>query len=396
MTTIRLINADVLAGLGMLADESVQCCVTSPPYWGLRDYGVPGQIGLEPTIEEYVAKMVEVFREVRRVLRKDGVLFLNLGDSYSSGGRTSYDSDDKLPNRGHSFRPGAGHQRPQNGLNLKPKDLCGVPWRVALALQADGWYLRSDIIWAKPNPMPESCTDRPTTAHEHIFLLTKSAKYFYDAEAVREGFADSRNGNPGAYKWSYANDPETGKGIRGGGGPSTKLQSEGWNSDGAKSGRNLRSVWTIATAPFPSAHFATFPPAIPERCIKAGTSEKGCCPKCGAPWRRVVEKSGAVKNDNYENQKVNYTQYGGKASSTLSAIPAQSTTTGWAPTCTCPPAEPIPCTVLDPFSGAGTTGLVAAKLGRDAVLIELNPEYCEMARRRIKDDLGMLAEVVNG
>jgi DNA modification methylase len=387
----------------MLPDESVQMCCTSPPYWGLRDYGVDRQYGLEPTIEEYVDRMVEVFHEVRRVLRKDGVLWLNLGDSYASGGRTSYDTDDKLPNRGHSFRPGAGRadgkvdergQRNRNGTppspGLKPKDLCGIPWRVALALQADGWWLRSDIIWAKPNPMPESCTDRPTTAHEHIFLLTKAAHYFYDAEAVKQLAAlSSEKRGPvdfgGAKGRAYEPEP---------GDPNFRNGSH-------QAGRtfvpgptvNLRSVWTIATAPFPSAHFATFPPAIPERCIKAGTSEKGCCPKCGASWVRVVEKETQVPPYRKGNKPETLHAYHGESNTRTLGMVQNATTTGWTPTCTCNAGEPVPCTVLDIFSGAGTTALVAAKLGRDAIGIELNPEYVEISRKRIAGEMGMLCEI---
>ncbi len=334
--------------------ESVHCVVTSPPYWGLRDYGtatwvggdegcdhvaidtmrtawansVPGpagataknakgrnetkerggrcslcgavrqdsQLGLEPTPEAFVANMVDVFREVKRVLRKDGTLWLNLGDSYAaSGGDDRNGSSDGATGRGD--RP---DQRRRAGL--KPKDLVGIPWRVAFALQADGWYLRSDIIWSKPNPMPESVTDRPTKAHEYLFLLTKSARYYYDADAVRE--ADS----------GYA----SGNGFDGRMGGSRQTAVDGGNGTPERfvpgSGRNLRSVWSIATAPYPGAHFATFPPKLVEPCVKAG------CPADGV--------------------------------------------------------------VLDPFGGSGTTGMVAQALGRRAVLIDLNGEYLVQAMAR--------------
>ena len=254
--------------LKTLPDESINCCVTSPPYWGLRDYGRDGQVGLEETPEEFIQNMVEIFREVKRALRKDGTLWLNLGDTYAA-------------NRGYQV-PDSKHTDVGNktgmkafNLGLKPKDLIGIPWRVALALQADGWYLRQDIIWHKPNPMPESVTDRCTKSHEYIFLMSKSERYFYDHEAIKEPFADDRMGNPGPSKQIYANDPITGKGIRGQGGPSIKLQEEGWNKDGETSGRNKRSVWTVTTKPFKKAHFATFPPKLIEPCILAG------CPKGG-------------------------------------------------------------------------------------------------------------------
>ncbi len=296
--------------LPTLDAESVQCCVTSPPYWGLRDYGVDGQLGLEKTPEEYVAKMVEVFREVRRVLKKGGTCWINLGDSYASsppGNKDNKTTDtDGVYNRrldrqlGHGEDKGKIWHKPKD-MGLKPKDLVGIPWRVAFALQADGWYLRQDIIWNKPNPMPESVTDRCTKAHEYIFLLTKSARYYYDAEAVKE---ENITGPRGREKFNGESAVDT------------KLRGWGSHCGTYETGRNRRSVWTITTKPFKEAHFATFPPEIPEICIKAGS------------------RAGD--------------------------------------------------TILDPFAGAGTTGLVAEKLGRKFVGIELNPEYVDMAERRIE------------
>lgn len=246
MSDIRIINADVLDGLDQIKDGSVQCVVTSPPYWGLRDYCMDGQMGLEPAPDVYVEKMVAVFREVRRVLCDDGVLWLNLGDSYAAV-RSCQVTNNKHVDVGNTMR-----SLVQNGL--KPKDLCGIPWRVAFALQADGWYLRSDIIWAKPNPMPESVTDRPTKAHEYIFLMTKSPRYFYDADAVRENGAGRLDRWPGP-KSRIGGDPET------------------WSSPDLKepNGRNVRTVWTIPSQPYTEAHFATFPTALPETCIRAGS-----------------------------------------------------------------------------------------------------------------------------
>lgn len=271
----------------------------------------------------------------------------------------------------------------------KPKDLVGVPWRVALALQADGWYLRRDIIWSKLNPMPESVTDRPSTAHEYLFLLTKAERYFYDADAVRKPLQDgslarSDRGRSTTHKWAD-------------GGPGR--QTIAVESPKAyEAGRNLRSVWALATAPFPEAHFATFPPALPETCIKAGTSEKGSCPSCGAPWRRLVEKDFLPQADvslarglrGAPGQKP-LDRTNGKDGYPRGTT--ASTTTGWRPTCACSPAEPIPCTVLDPFNGAGTTGMVAARLGRSYVGIDLNQGYVEMARRRIEGDAPLLNTV---
>ena len=361
-----------------------------------------GSYGLEPTIELYVEHTVAIFREVKRVLRADGVLFLNLGDSYASQGGPLKEGggiNDILGGKKETQDYNRSRQAP---VGLKPKDLCGIPWRVALALQADGWWLRSDIIWAKPNPMPESCTDRPTTAHEHIFLLTKSSRYFYDAEAVREPQAQ---GTFDRYK-PGEKIPTFNK--MGGSGRKNQSFADATPVAILPNGRNLRSVWTIATAPFPSAHFATFPQAIPERCIKAGTSEKGCCPKCGAPWRRVVEKGELKEHPDRRGRKDrNKADFDGidyaVRESTLGLV-RETTTAGWFPTCTHmdfqnleqhdrPFPEPIPCTVLDIFSGAGTTALVSAKLGRDAIGIELNPEYVEMSRKRIAGEMGMLCEV---
>jgi DNA modification methylase len=304
--------------LPTLDAESVQCCVTSPPYWGLRDYGVDGQIGLEKTPEEYVEKMVRVFREVRRVLRDDGCLFLNLGDTYAAA-RSYQVPDNKYRDVGNKI----GHQVPDG---YKQKDLIGIPWRVAFALQSDGWYLRQDIIWSKPNPMPESVTDRCTKAHEYIFLLTKSARYYYDNEAIKERQAES-SAERALYGWNGRNDDgsngaRTGAGIR-------KMKESGMSMGEAgliplDGMRNKRSVWTITTKPFSGAHFAVFPPKIPEICIKAGSR----------------------------------------------------------------PGD----TILDPFSGAGTTGLVAEKLGRKYIGIELNQDYADMAAKRIEAARLPLAE----
>lgn len=352
-----VIRGDALTTLKTIPDESVNCCVTSPPYWGLRDYGtakweggipecdhkvgrfeysvsekqksnngsaghqamdvcpkcgavrIDEQLGLEKTPEEYVNKLVEVFREVRRVLRKDGTLWLNLGDSYS----------------------GAGWRN--NGL--KPKDLVGIPWRVAFALQADGWWLRQDIIWHKPNPMPESVRDRCTKAHEYIFLLSKQAKYYYDADAVKEPF---RGKDERQWAGNYKDDGsiiqgDTKKGIKrtksypkeyAGGGTSFNGHSGYYKADGTPIGngfRNLRSVWTVTTKPYKEAHFATFPPKLIEPCILAG------CPRGGV--------------------------------------------------------------VLDPFIGSGTVAMVATQLGRDYIGIDLNPTYIELAEKRKQVTMGL-------
>lgn len=375
MGTYRLLIGDCREMLRMLPEESVHCVVTSPPYWGLRDYRHDDQLGLEPTPEEYVANMVEVFREVRRVLRSDGTLWLNLGDSYNAYNGGAGPSSSLSRGAQTTERPKLPSGYGLRYKGLKPKDLVGIPWRVAFALQADGWYLRSDIIWAKPNPMPESVRDRPTKAHEYVFLLSKSERYYYDAEAVKEPAQHEvvAQGCLGAVGVTGRNDA-----------PKKARSHSRPNPDAT---RNARSVWTIATRPYHGAHFATFPPELAERCIRAGTSERGCCPECGAPWERVVERpaepeglrnrGGGAKYDFHVRQVGS----GQKLQDWLNANPPR--TIGWRPTCECNAGDPVPCMVLDPFAGSGTVGMVATGHGRHAVLIELNPDYAELIRERI-------------
>lgn len=261
-----------------LADKSVQCVVTSPPYYGLRNYGVEGQLGLEKTYLDYVKAIVEVFRELWRVLRDDGTVWLNLGDSFASGKGTCFNpcgntSSFNVHLKAENVHPlDRGNKSTLSAIGLKPKDLIGIPWRVAFALQADGWYLRSDIIWSKPNPMPESVTDRPTKAHEYIFLLSKSERYYFDQDAVKEKFADERMGNPGVYKKTSSTDRKACNdrqdlGFINNGGGWTKGQENG--------GRNIRTVWEVATQPFSEAHFATFPEDLIKPCILAGAPAGG-------------------------------------------------------------------------------------------------------------------------
>lgn len=366
----RIIVADVMDGLASLPKESVRCVVTSPPYWALRDYGIPQQIGLEATPDEYLDRLVAVFAAVRRVLRRDGTLWLNMGDSYASSGGAGWQgkngqrSDRRFtPTRENVPRRGA---RTAVG-GLRPKDLVGMPWRLAFALQADGWRLRSDIVWSKPNPMPESVVDRPTRAHEYLFLLARRSRYFYNADAIREPFGTNthdRGGRDQPAGWEHAgfengvaargertarNNPEVSGWAKG---PGSHSAIEHQRPGGARSktaetphaggrrqapepgepgafhplGRNKRSVWTISTEPFSDAHFATFPTALVEPCILAG-SERGD-------------------------------------------------------------------TVLDPFAGAGTTLLVADRLGREGVGIELNPDYAALATERIRSDAPLFHQTV--
>ncbi len=590
--TNQIIEGDCLEVMRGWPDRSIHCCITSPPYWGLRDYGVEGQLGLEKTPEEYVSKMVEVFRDVRRVLRDDGTLWLNLGDSYWNGGAEKRDG-------GHGFVDGGKpkleaakgallQRKSTTGLKLKPKDLCGIPWRVVLALQADDWYLRQDIIWAKPNPMPESCTDRCTKAHEYLFLFAKGqrktrivkfsnllserchflkdfglhpaesamsrppsgihhsplieicvrlASSVFDFTQSQEGFrlpplysevwqqctgggdsdfvrglpirhrpavvaarflmsettakqflcemqglgvtlSDSQKLLVGGVTPLMSNTPSfysDGKGTvtihhasqicqvdflhnqiithshttckyyydqqaiaepcvesnaarpRMGQGPNTQYnqkrammtQPENYNTvhsgqvpkpehgfSGTKSDRpeqetkNKRSVWTVTTKSFPEAHFATFPPKLIEPCILAGTSAKGCCPECGAPWERITEstrtfQSGSGKSGNPISGKQDAVQGGGETLDIRRGPCVSTKTTGWRPTCgkECKryslnwkhgQAQPVPCVVFDPFMGAGTVAVVALQHSRDYVGSELSPEYIKIAERRIR------------
>jgi len=299
----RVLLGDASEQLRELEAGSVQTCVTSPPYWGLRDYGEPGQLGLEATPDEYVADLVAVFREVRRALRDDGTVWLNLGDAYNADGRKGRAHMGRGKNSGYS----AWVNKTMEGT--KVKDLLGLPWMVAFALRADGWYLRSDIIWAKPNPMPESVTDRPTKAHEYLFLLSKGPRYFYDAAAIRE----SDSGHAAGNGFAGRQDHRLSGGLAVGG------TQEVWKPG---AGRNKRSVWTVATQSYARNAPPTFPPKLIEPCVLAGSPQGGV--------------------------------------------------------------------VLDPFAGAGTTGVVALRHGRSFVGIELNPAYVEMARRRICDDAPLL------
>jgi DNA modification methylase len=391
---IQIIHADVIDGLAQIPDQAVQCVVTSPPYWGLRDYGVEGQIGLEKTPEEFITKMVEVFREVRRVLRDDGTVWLNLGDAYTADGRGQ--SSTMGPKSG-TFHGQIKQFHPLTPFKLnhglKQKDLIGMPWRVAFALQADGWYLRSDIIWSKPNPMPESVTDRPTKSHEYIFLLTKKPRYFYDADAVREPqleatFKRAEYAAGKVIKKSDSNDFKIGGAGNKQGGFNSYLFDKGLKPD--PRGRNRRTVWEIATQPFPGSHFATFPEALVEPCIKAGTSERGCCSVCGAPWKRVVEKDVPEKRGS-EHRSDGYLNPSRIARFKNDENP-KINTIGWKPSCSCN-ADAIPCTVLDPFGGSGTVGKVARDLNRKAILIELNAEYIKIAKERLRlnEQLGAFA-----
>lgn len=378
--THRVLIGDCRESMRSLPAGSVHCCVTSPPYWALRDYGVDGQLGLEKTPDEYIAAMVDVFREVKRVLRDDGCLWVNIGDSYASrppdthGG---FDGNNKKLNRCFNEESKIG----MLSTGLKPKDLVGIPWRLAFALQADGWFLRQDIIWSKPAPMPESVRDRCTKSHEYIFLLTKRPRYFFDNEAVKEsGSATCGNRREFRGGGAYTN----GNAFNNSAAKDNKTRG---NEKHAAGNRNRRSVWTINTEAFRGAHFATFPTKLVEPCILAGTSAAGCCGECGKPWERVVEKQfrGDGNPHGYEERKIvgNKMRLSGEQMRREHAArPNQQT--GWRPTCPCG-VPAVPCTVLDPFGGSGTTAGVALYHRRNAILCELNPEYAAMVPGRIDD-----------
>lgn len=348
---------DAIEKLRLLRDRSVQCVVTSPPYFNLRDYEVTGQIGLEKTPAEYVAALVAVFHELRRVLRDDGVAWLNLGDCYG---------------------------RNKQGLLM-------IPARVALALQLDGWFLNSKIVWYKPNVIPESVKSRPTSSYEEVFLLAKRSTYFYDHEAIKEPAVSdhaSGNGFKRPSRLTYADK----NGARG--------DDRQWTGVGGK--RNARNVWVITTKPSKDLHFAIMPVELAERCIKAGTSEHGCCSTCRAPYVRQttkgepdiawMQKSGADSSGAYNGQSTK----GHKAHGIQDASDVKrrilegmrpTITTGWKPTCTCQNASVTPCRVLDPFAGVGTTGVAAIRLGRAVTLIDLKQDYCDMATARIVKEM---------
>lgn len=367
-------GVDVIEGLRQIPDESVHCVVTSPPYWGLRDYGVDGQIGLERTPEEFIQKLVEVFREVRRVLRSDGTAWVNMGDGYASAGNGPQGDKGQCKRPKNTKKAEYEQRRSTITAGFKPKDLIGQPWMLAFALRADGWYLRSDIIWSKPNPMPESVTDRPTKAHEYIFLLTRSDKYFYDAEAIREDASEAQSGRISQKRGEFSGKSEA---------------MEGRNAFRAiVEKRNKRTVWEIATEPYPEAHFATFPTELVKPCILAGTSAHGVCAECGGPWKREVNKtrtfeSGSGRSGNMPAGKNGAHLQGGGETKDIRRGPCISTETiGWTPTCK-HKADRIPATVLDPFSGSATTGYVALGLGRSYIGIDLNKKYLELAKKRL-------------
>jgi len=422
-----LYGQDVRESLRLLPDASVQMVATSPPYWGLRDYGgehsvwgghpgcthlwgavegytghrgnrgqVPqtkwkknqtypqqadknkapqttcqicgawrGQLGMEPTPALFVAHLVEVFEEVRRVLRPDGVIFVNLGDSYAGGGRAGKNPEYQAK---HTMFGKPAQHKETFGVpmaapeGLKAKDLVGIPWRVALGLQDAGWYLRSDIIWEKSACMPESVRDRCTRSHEYIFMLAhpdSKGRYSYDQEAIKEETSGLWN----THKKINPKLEAVRHGTAQSGGTAPRLDVD-------RRTRNKRTVWTVNPKPYPGAHFACWPEALVEPMILAGTSAYGCCSKCLAPWTRVIEKGDLVSSDG--------------SCSTMDQATRIRKSRGWEPTCKCD-APVQPCTVLDIFSGSATTGAVAMRLGRDYIGTDLQPDYLDLAVARLED-----------
>jgi DNA modification methylase len=385
---IKILQGDCIESLKKLKDESVNTCITSPPYWGLRDYnGEEKQLGLEDTPEEFVDNLVKVFKEVKRVLRDDGTVWLNLGDTYSS--HKDCKSTPQSLAKGmqsevaHVIEKGKSVSRNTKKLKaagLKNKDLIGIPWRVALALQQDGWYLRQDIIWHKPNPMPESVKDRCTKAHEYIFLLSKQAKYYFDNEAIKEDAVRAGKIPKGKkYSSELADDKIGGKHTR-----------ETLNEKPVAPKRNKRSVWTVTTKPFKGAHFATFPIDLIEPCVSAGCPEK-ICVDCGEPYKRVMQKPKQLEVDRNKRSGLDDRKVGGVLDKYNRENPPIDL--GVQKQCDCETNETKAGTVLDPFAGSGTTGIVAANHARNSVLLELNEEYIKIAKKRIKEQAGMFAEV---
>jgi len=435
----KILVGDCREQLKTLEDESVHMIWTSPPYFGLRNYGNDAQIGMEPSPEEFVAALTEVMREARRVLRGDGTLWLNIGDSYSRGNRKTVKSHNgnvsgKNDESKYHFESASANLGGHSVI--KPKDLIGIPWRAAFALQADGWYLRQEITWAKgisgqddfqdeawkamrmagisPEKaraaldnmnlhvgtcMPESVQDRCTTSSESLFLLTKSEKYFYDHVAIRETPATAIDGRGSweerkemGHVGSYADSENM---AYSGNGVSMPSMSP------VAGGRNRRNVWCIGTSSYRGAHFATAPESLVEPCVKAGTSEKGCCSQCGAPYVRQMDHPGnpegilgkkgvptpQTKGGGFETSEIDLENDDGtrlkKGHSASQNY--KGTEKGWEPTCTCEDHKIVPCTVLDPFMGAATTALVSLKLGRDSVGVELNPEYAQIAEERLAE-----------
>ena len=371
---IKFLQGNCIDKIKELDDNSIDCVVSSPPYFGLRDYGVDGQFGLEKTYQDYLTNTVKVFETFKPKLKDTATIWWNVGDSYSSGKRTSTTNQSLRGNKDY------GVTRTPVQQGIKEKDLLMIPNRVAIALQDAGWYIRSEIIWHKPNPMPESVRDRPTSCHEKIWLITKSKKYYYDADAIREPVAKGT-----ITRLSEKNLKNQKGSNRGNGG----MRSNGnMKPVGNMETKNKRNVWTVTTKPCKEAHFATFPKDLIEPCIKAGCPEKVCV-KCGTPYVR--------------NLKIIFTPERKTRDNMVNVIPGRDKPTrmnsknmeslikkdlGFKKDCNCKTDEFKSGVVLDPFGGSGTTGIVSALNNRNAILIELNPEYIKIAEDRINKEFG--------
>jgi DNA modification methylase len=387
---------DALELARRLPSGSVDCIVTSPPYWFVRDYQVEGQWGLEPTIEAFVANLVRLFEELRRALKPSGTCWLNLGDSYARRGTAPMRPDHSVNEltgtrglQGYSKASAVDAPKPLSGL--KPKDLIGAPWRVALALQAAGWWLRSDIIWDKTNVLPSSVRDRPATSHEYLFLLTKCDRYYYDDIAIREPVTGTAHSGPASNP--RARDSHR-PGRRTDGGVANPTGRKGFSSflgtySPAGATRNCRDVWRMTIQQTKHEHFATFPEELPRRCILAGSSSHGVCSACGAPWTRIVERAstGDLRRNSTELDLIE----GNKLA--LGHTWPEPRSVGWRAGCTCDaPVEPA--LVLDPFMGSGTTARVCEALGRRWIGFDLDPRNAEIARRRLAGVQREMVEVL--
>jgi len=427
---------DVMRGMDA---DSVDTIITSPPYWGLRDYGGDGQVwgshlctrdddtyvnhewdvyerpsensrkndnslqlksaywepqeqafckhcdawfgqlGLEPTPQQYVKNMVQIFREARRILKPEGTLWLNLGDSYCAGTRKS-----TTPQTMHN---GDARDVPLNRRNeasgyLKNKDLVGIPWRVAFALQEDGWWLRQDVVWAKPNCMPESVTDRCTKNHEYVFMLTKSAKYYFDHEAIKEPTKGGASSKKPAKEQTFRYGDDDSWAVDGDRSRIMKATGIAHARTKDYQKRNKRSVWWVSPKPFKQAHFAVFPIELIEPMVLAGTSAYGCCSQCGKAWKRVVETERPPTRSVKARDVPGQSKHGSFGKERFDD-PIKTSTIGWEPTCECD-ADVVPSVVFDPFGGSGTTVVTALKNGRNAIIAELKEEYVEIAKERIE------------
>lgn len=402
---------DALEVLRTLPSENVHCLCCSPPFFAQRDYGVVGQLGLESTIEAYIEKLVAVFAEARRVLRRDGCCFVEIGDSFAGSWGNQGRSDQRGGQRPVSgpmiqnLAPGRYPDKQNQtgtipkGCDLKPKDMCLVPFRLAIALQSDGWWVRSVIVWEHGTAMPESVTDRVTVSHSYVLHLTRSARYFYDAEAVKEPATGTTRKQEGG---------GNGKCTEPGGGIRNNTSFMATIRDRVLAYRNARSVWRInakpLTADYGVDHFALYPEELPRRLILASTSERGVCPTCGAPWTREKEPTPeyAAKLGDWADDRPDQLEGRGHAvtpdghrltarrTKRGGSATADYVTIGWRQGCACEPMEPRAAVVLDPFAGLATTGVAAGKLGRDFVGIELRDEYARAAARRVREEVGPL------